>query len=91
MTKDEISKHLSNESDLTRAQVDRVMTALTDLIAVELRAGRAFQLRDLGTLKVKRNEARTGRNPSTGASIQIAAKTTAKFVPGSKLLGELNA
>lgn len=91
MTKDEIVAHLADTASVNKNEAERVLGALTDLIAVELRAGRPFPLRDLGTLKVKRNEARTGRNPSTGASIQIAAKTTAKFVPGSKLLGELNA
>ena len=45
----------------------------------------------LGKLKVGERPARTGRNPQTGASIQIAAKKVVKYVPAKALADSLNA
>ena len=91
MTKSEIVDHVAAKSDMPKAQVERAVNALVDLIAVELRSGRDFQLRDIGTLRVKKLEARAGRNPATGEAIQIPARKTVKLKISQTLSDALNA
>ncbi len=91
MTKDEIVTHLSDQTGTTKQTAEKVYGSLVDLIAVELRAGREFQIRDIGTLKVKQSEARSGRNPATGAAIQIPARKSVKIKVSQTLSNALNA
>ena len=55
------------------------------IIAIELDAGRKVRLTGFGTFATKHRAARTGRNPATGATIQLAAKTYPTFKAGKGL------
>jgi len=58
-------------------------------VGSSLAGGGKVSLVGFGTFSVSHRAARTGRNPQTGASIQIAAKNVAKFKAGSDLSGKL--
>ena len=67
-------------------QVDAVLDALAQLLDTP---GKSVQLRDFGTFHCKIRAARTGRNPQTGAPVQIAAKQTITFKPSKALTLDL--
>jgi len=61
---------------------------LDDVIAA-LRQGERVNISGFGTFSVSERQARTGRNPKTGESIEIAASRSAKFKPGKQLKDSL--
>jgi nucleoid DNA-binding protein len=66
-----------------QAAVDRVFSSITGA----LRRGEAVTLVGFGTFKVQQRKARQGRNPQTGAPLQIAARKVPRFVAGKALKG----
>ncbi|MBN6819538.1 HU family DNA-binding protein [Methylobacterium organophilum] len=91
MTKDEIATHIAENTGIGKASAEKAVNSLLDLIAIELRSGRDFMLRDIGTLKVKPMAARTGRNPHTGEEIKIPARKSVKLKLSQALANQLNA
>ena len=85
MNKAELVQKLAKKTDLTQGKAAEVVDAIFDtssgqgIIAVELDAGREVSIYGFGKFGTKRRSARTGRNPATGATIQIAAKTYPTF------------
>lgn len=69
-----------------KALIDAVLAAITDAAV----AGEEISLNGFGKFKVKDSPAREGRNPSTGAAIQIAASKKIGFTPAKALKDRLN-
>jgi len=76
----EVAKVVKTQKE-AQAAVDCVLSSITDA----LKKGEAVTLIGFGTFKVSERKARKGRNPQTGAEIQIAARKLPKFVPGKAL------
>lgn len=70
---------LSSKSGMAKKDVVNFMTVLADLAYVEVKKNGEFVLPGFGKLVKMRRAARQGRNPATGATIQIPAKTVVKF------------
>lgn len=91
MKKDDFADKLASKCDLSKSKAKDVIDAIfsTDsghgIIATELDAGRDFQITGFGTWKTRRMKARKGRNPQTGAEIQIPARNTVSFSAGKGL------
>lgn len=91
MTKDEFAAKLAGNTGLTKAKAGEVIDAVfaTDsgrgIIAVELDAGRDFTVTGFGTFGTRFRKARMGRNPQTGAAIQIPSMTVPTFRAGKGL------
>jgi nucleoid DNA-binding protein len=66
---------------LAKEAVDCVLDTITEALAND----DAVQIAGFGSFKVSERKARTGRNPQSGASIQIAARKVPKFIPGKSL------
>lgn len=85
MNKTEMAKKLASKVDISQAKAQEVVDAIFDttpgkgIIAVELDAGRDVAVAGFGKFDTKFRSARQGRNPATGATIQIAAKTYPVF------------
>ena len=85
MNKTEMAKKLAKKTDLTQAKAAEVIDAIFSsdsgkgIIAVELDAGRKVAIAGFGSFGTKSRFARQGRNPATGETIQIPAKTVLKF------------
>ncbi len=77
MTKSQIIAAIAEKSDITKAQAEAALNTLVDLAYKG--AGEGFTVPGLGKLVKVDRAARTGRNPATGESIQIAAKKVLKF------------
>ena len=75
---------------LYQRDVERIVTAIFDEIAAALSRGDRVELRGFGAFSVKRREARVGRNPRTGASVQVAEKHIPFFKTGKQLRERLN-
>ncbi len=90
MNKGDLVDSVAKQADLSKADAARALDAVLDAITGTLMAGEKVTLPGFGTFSTSRRAARTGRNPSTGETIKIKAKTVAKFKPGSKLTEAVN-
>lgn len=90
MNKGELIDSVANQSGLTKADAGRAVDAMLDAITGTLMRGDKVTLPGFGTFSVSKRAARTGRNPATGETIKIKAKTIAKFKAGSKLTDAVN-
>lgn len=91
MNKAELINDIADHEGLSKAQVERVLDTLSRTVTEALRAGNKVALPGLGHLEPISRKARQGRNPRTGATIQIPASRSAKFQPGKALKDALNA
>jgi DNA-binding protein HU-beta len=90
MTKAELIEALSNKLPLNKADAERAINIVLDDVIAALRQGERVNISGFGTFSVSERQARTGRNPKTGESIEIAASRSAKFKPGKQLKDSLN-
>lgn len=90
MNKGEFVEALADRLDVSRAQADRALSAVLELVAEQLAAGDKVAFTGFGSFDVSRRAARTGRNPQTGATIKIAASSVPKFTPGATLKAAVN-
>jgi DNA-binding protein HU-beta len=95
VNKSELAQQLADRANISRSQASKAVDALFSpedgLIAEALRTGNKVQITGFGTFETKTREARKGRNPRTGAQIDIAASTNAAFRPGKGLKDSLSA
>ena len=85
MNKSELIERVAESADITKAAAGRVLDSLISSVTTELSAGGDVALVGFGTFKVSGRAARTGRNPQTGAEIQIAAAKVPSFKAGKAL------
>lgn len=79
MNKTQLVKTLSENSDMTKTGVERVLNELVNIIATETKAGNDVNITGLGIFKKTTRKARSGRNPKTGETIQIAPRDSLTF------------
>ncbi|MTW20926.1 HU family DNA-binding protein [Allochromatium palmeri] len=85
MNKSELIEKMADAADISKAAAGRALDAFTDSIAVALKEGDTVSLIGFGTFSLKERAARTGRNPQTGATIEIKASKTPSFKAGKAL------
>lgn len=85
LTKTELSQRVAEEAGLNRAQASRAIDALLNSITQSLASGEEVRLTGFGTFRVAETKARTGHNPQTKETIEIAAGKRAAFKPGEAL------
>ena len=85
MTKSELIKQIAERAELTQAKAAEALQAFEAVVTDELSKGGEVTLTGFGTFKVAERAARTGRNPQTGAEIQIAASKVPSFKAGKAL------
>jgi DNA-binding protein HU-beta len=74
----------------TKKEAQQVVDCIFDSITSALNGNDAVQIAGFGSFKVTRRDARKGRNPQTGAPIDIPARNVPKFVPGKALKDAVN-
>ncbi len=79
MTKSEVLQGLADKLGKTRKEVSEMIDALVAMAYAETKKSGEFTIPGLGKLVKKHRAERMGRNPATGASIKIPAKTVVKF------------
>lgn len=90
MNKGDLINKIANDADITKAQAAEALNAVINGIGDTLKAGDKVTLVGFGTFSISKREARSGRNPQTGKTIQIAAKNVVKFKPGKELADDVN-
>jgi DNA-binding protein HU-beta len=80
-----IVEQLAEGHELPKKQANAFLGAIIETIATHLKDGDRVRMSGLGILEVRKREARMGRNPATGASIQIAASKKVAFRPAKEL------
>ncbi|HEX8179570.1 MAG TPA: HU family DNA-binding protein [Pyrinomonadaceae bacterium] len=79
MTQSEVLNHFAEKFGMKRSQVRELFDELANLASGEVKGNGEFALPGFGKLVLSQRKAREGRNPQTGETIQIPAKTTLKF------------
>lgn len=85
LTKEDLAGTIAKVTDCSKKCAGDCLNALLDDITKGLKAGKNVVLTGFGTFIVSKRKARVGRNPQTGASIKIPAKTVARFKVGKAL------
>ena len=79
MTKGQIVSHFATKFDMSRKTAGALIDELASLAVSETRKAGSFTIPGIGKLVMVKRKARMGRNPATGETIQIPAKTVAKM------------
>lgn len=90
MTKADLIEGLSNKLGLAKGEAEKAVNIVLDDIINALKQGERVNISGFGTFSVSTRQARAGRNPKTGESIEISASRSAKFKPGKQLKDSLN-
>ena len=85
MTKDELVTMMAEKTGLNKTQTAATLEAFTDSVTSILSKGGSVTLTGFGAFAVSKRAARQGRNPQTGASLQIPAMNVPKFKAGKSL------
>jgi len=79
MTKSQVLQALAEKAEVSKKQAAAFLDALVELAYKEVKSNGEFAFAGVGKLVKVNRKARQGRNPATGATIQIPAKTVLKF------------
>ncbi len=90
MNSADLADKLAADNGLTKTEAKKLVDGVFAAIADAAAAGEEVSLPGFGKFKVKLTEAREGRNPSTGATIQIAAAKKLGFAPAKAIKDKLN-
>jgi DNA-binding protein HU-beta len=85
MNKSELIDAIAGKASLTKTDAAQALDAVISAVGEALKKGDSVTLVGFGTFSVKERAARTGRNPKTGAAIQIAASKVPGFKAGKGL------
>lgn len=83
MNKSELIEATANAAGISKAAADRAISAVIETVVKAVAKGDAVTLTGFGSFKPAKRAARTGKNPKTGAPIEIAAMTVPKFTAGA--------
>ncbi|MFC1602656.1 HU family DNA-binding protein [Pseudomonadota bacterium] len=90
MNKAELTEAMAEAADISKAAAARALDGMVDAITEALKSGDQVSLIGFGTFSVRDRAARTGRNPQTGAAINIAASKNPAFKAGKALKDAVN-
>jgi DNA-binding protein HU-beta len=90
MNKAQLVEKMAADAEISKAAAARALESFTGAVTHSLKEGNSVALVGFGTFSVKERAARTGRNPQTGAEIQIAAANIPSFKAGKGLKDTVN-
>ena len=82
MTKVELVREIADKAGITKKDAEKAVNAFTETVTEALTSGDKVSLVGFGTFEVSERAGRVGRNPQTGASIEIAPSKSPKFKAG---------
>ncbi len=92
MIKSELVQKIADRNPhLYHRDIERIVNAILEKIVGAMQDGDRVELRGFGAFSVKSRDARVGRNPRTGTSVEVIAKRVPFFKTGKELRGRLNA
>jgi DNA-binding protein HU-beta len=90
MNRKELVDALATKTSLSKADTDRAIGALIEIISDTLTKGESLSLVGFGSFEVRKRAARTGRNPKTGEELKIKAAKVPAFKAGATLKAAVN-
>ena len=91
MIRSELLQALARDNPELRAEeIEQVVDIFFDEVSERLAEGGRVELRGFGAFSTREREARQGRNPRTGESVEVPAKRVPYFKPGKEMRGALN-
>ena len=90
MTKAELVEDVARAAELTKKDAERLVEIVFESIIDTLNQGEKIELRGFGSFRVRSRGARRGRNPKTGAPVDIPAKRVPYFKPGKEMKELIN-
>lgn len=90
MNRKELIDALADKTESTKADAERAVAGLIDIISATLKKGDSLTLVGFGTFEVRKRAARTGRNPKTGEALKIKAAKVPAFKAGATLKATVN-
>jgi DNA-binding protein HU-beta len=79
MTKSQFVAKLSDQSGMSKKQVDGFLNGMVETIITAVKKGDSVKIPNLGAWRKRKTSARMGRNPQTGEAIKIPARTKVRF------------
>ena len=90
MNKTELIESIATKTEMTKTDVDKVVTALVDVVTEALANGDKVSLKGFGNFEVRTRSGRMGRNPKTGEVMEISASKVPAFKESSTLKNAVN-
>ena len=90
MNRKELIDALATKTGASKADADRALGALLEIISDTLKKGESLSLVGFGSFEVRKRAARTGRNPKTGEELKIKASKAPAFKAGATLKAAVN-
>lgn len=90
MNKAALIGKIADDAGITRVAAATAIDSMIEGVTGALKKGQRVTLVGFGTFSTSKRKARTGRNPQTGQTIKIKAKTVARFKAGAQLTKKLN-
>jgi integration host factor subunit beta len=85
-----VQKLCDDHPDLTAKEIERVVSAFFESVIAQLQKGGRVELRGFGAFSTRDRDARKGRNPRTGDTVDVNAKRVPYFKPGKEMRERLN-
>jgi len=91
MTKSELVEIIaSKQTQLSVKDVELAVKTILDLMSDALAQGQRIEIRGFGSFSLHHRAPRVGRNPKTGESVELGAKSVPHFKPGKELRDQVN-
>lgn len=90
MTKAELIEEVSRVVEMTRKDSEVIVEAIFDSVVRALRGGDKIEIRGFGSFRTRQRQPRVGRNPKTGARVDVPAKRIPFFKPSKELKDLVN-
>ena len=90
MTKAELIEEVSRVVEMTRKDSEVIVEAIFDSVVRALRGGDKIEIRGFGSFRTRQRQPRVGRNPKTGARVDVPAKRIPFFKPSKELKDHVN-
>ena len=90
MTKAELIDAVAEKAGTSKADAERTVDAFFEVVVAQAKKGDKVAWPGFGSFSTTRRAARTGRNPQTGAPVNVPASTALKFSASSVLKAQLN-
>ena len=90
VTRDDIAEFINNEFGLTKKDCNNLVNDIIEEIIDGLNKNKIVKIHNFGTFKLRRKNARIGRNPKTKEEVMIAPRNVISFLPSKHILKKLN-
>ncbi len=90
MTKAELIEDVSRAVEMSRKDSEIIVETIFESIVKSLRRGDKIEIRGFGSFRTRQRKPRTGRNPKTGARVDVPAKKIPYFKPSKELKDQVN-